>query len=106
MKDEKKKVIVVGADGTGFAVEKMLNHKEMEFLGFADNDSSKWTGEGYGVFSVKEAVDMEPDVIIISTTDDEKARELKEQIRICRFYGDILFMNELVKIFDFSKFSG
>lgn len=105
-----KKVVIIGAGQMGRAVKKLLNPNEMEFLGFADNDSEKWT-EGSGdcrenclkgdrVFSVQDAVDMEPDVIIISVLGDERARQLKEQIRICRFYGDIIFLNELYKVFD------
>ncbi|MDD4200549.1 MAG: macrocin O-methyltransferase [Eubacteriales bacterium] len=95
-----KKVIIIGAGQMGRAVKEMLNPNEMKFLGFADNDSGKWTEKEPKVFPIKAAVDMEPDVIIISVLGEERARELKEQIRICRFYGDILFLNDLKKIFD------
>ena len=119
-----KKVVIIGAGQMGRAVRKLLNPNKIEFLGFADNDSSKWTslsveGEapesgrsgcestaapgvtgGDRVFSVKVGVDMNPDMIIISVMGDERARALKEQVRVCRFYGDILFLNELKDIFD------
>ena len=119
-----KKVVIIGAGQMGRAVRKLLNPNKIEFLGFADNDSSKWTslsveGEapesgssgcegtaalgvagGDRVFSVKIGVDMNPDLIIISVMGYERARALKEQVRVCRFYGDILFLNELKDIFD------
>lgn len=100
MKEEKKKVVIVGAGQMGYAAKELLNPNRMEFLGFADNDSAKWTDREPEVFPVQEAVDLAPDVIIISVLGDERARQIKEQIRICRFYGDILYLNELYQIFD------
>lgn len=112
-----KKVVIIGAGQMGRAVRRMLNPGKMEFLGFADNDSSKWT-EGYEkpgsggcvaagdvnggdrVFPVKYAVEMNPDIIIISVLGADRARSLKEQIKVCRFYGEILFLNELKDVFD------
>lgn len=100
-----KRAVIVGAGQMGHAARKLLNPNEIEFLGFADNDARKWTkgktskGEAE-VFSVQDAVDMTPDVIIISVLGDERARQLKEQIRICRFYGEILYLNDLHKVFD------
>lgn len=101
-----KTVVIVGAGQMGHAVRELLHRNEIEFLGFADNDPGKWTEtsgacrKGDRVFPVQDAVDMEPDLIIISVLGDERARQLKEQIRICRFYGDILFLNDIYKVFD------
>lgn len=100
MKEEKKKVVIVGAGQMGRATRELLNLNRMEFLGFADNDSEKWSDGEPKVFPVKDAVDLAPDVIIISVLGDERARQIKEQIRICRFYGDILYLNDLYQIFD------
>lgn len=103
-----KTVVIVGAGQMGRAAAEMLNPNTVEFLGFADNDKSKWTledgsfpeGEKRPVFSVETAVELEPEEIIISVLGDERARQLKEQIRICRFYGDIVYVKDLIDDFD------
>ncbi len=102
---EKKKVIIVGAGQMGCAAKELLDPNRTDFLGFADNDGEKWTegdaAEGAEkVFPVQTAVDLAPDLIIISVLGDERVRQLKEQLRICRFYGDILFLNDLYQTFD------
>lgn len=97
-----KKAVIIGAGQMGRVVRKLLNPSKIEFLGFADNDSSKWTEvDGSDrVFSVKTATELNPDLLIISVLGDDRARALKEQVRVLRFYGEILFLNELKDVFD------
>lgn len=95
-----KTVVIAGAGEAAHAAAEHLNTANVEFLGFADNDRSLWNEDSRPpVFSIDRAVELEPEVIIVSAMDDEEARAMREQLRICRFYGDIYYLKELCGIF-------
>ena len=93
-----KRIVIIGAGQMGRALHKMLNPSETEFLCFGDNDASKWTdGE---VVSVLSAVSLKPDMIIISVMGEDRARALNEQVKLCGYNGEVLFLKDIRKLFD------
>ena len=108
-----KKIVIAGAGQMGKAAARLMDPNNVEFLGFADNDSDKWTmsdgsmpepvrlsaGE-IPVFSVQTAVDLGPDEFLISALDKERARAIEEQLKLCRFYGDVVELHDIYADFD------
>lgn len=81
-----KTVVILGADSLGMAVAQMLNPQEMKLIGLGDTRPDTWNvfsdpqkGElkekidGMPVMPVDLAVGFQPDMIVIATTDAEKA---------------------------------
>ena len=107
-----KRIVIAGAGSMGLAAAGLLDPNRVEFLGFADNDPSKWTkedgsypeeGDAAGkppVFSIQTAVDLAPDEFIISAIDKERSRAIAEQLKVCRFYGNIMTLHEIYENFD------
>ncbi len=104
-----KKIVIAGAGHMGLSASKLLDPNRVEFLGFADNDPAKWTledgsypeaSEKAPVFSIQTAVDLAPDEFIISAIGKERARAIEEQLKVCRFYGNIMKLHELYEDFD------
>lgn len=108
-----KKIVIAGAGQMGKAAARLLDPNKVEFLGFADNDSSKWTmgdgsmpdaarlGDGEApVFSVQTAAELEPDEFLISALDEERSRSIAEQLKLCRFYGDVVKLRDIYTDFD------
>ena len=108
-----KKIVIAGAGQMGKAAARLLDPNGVEFLGFADNDPDKWTmmdgsmpdavrlsaGE-IPVFSVQTAVDLKPDEFLISALDKERSRAIAEQLKLCRFYGDVVRLHDIYADFD------
>ena len=104
-----KRIVIAGAGNMGLAAAGLLDPNKVEFLGFADNDPGKWTLEDGSypaaaakdpVFSIQTAVDLAPDEFIISAIDKERSRAIEEQLKICRFYGNITKLHEIYEDFD------
>lgn len=104
-----KKIVIAGAGNMGLAAARLLDPNRVEFLGFADNDPGKWTKEDGSypdtadktpVFSIQTAVDLAPDEFIISAIDKERSRAIAEQLKVCRFYGNIMSLHEIYEDFD------
>ncbi|MBR0455501.1 MAG: class I SAM-dependent methyltransferase [Firmicutes bacterium] len=104
-----KKIVIAGAGHMGLSASRLLDPNRVDFLGFADNDPAKWTledgsypeaSEKPPVFSIQTAVDLAPDEFIISAIGKERARAIEEQLKVCRFYGNIMKLHELYEDFD------
>ena len=104
-----KRIVIAGAGSMGLAAARLLDPNKVEFLGFADNDPGKWAVEDGSypeaadkdpVFSIQTAVDLAPDEFIISAIDKERSRAIEEQLKICRFYGNIMKLHEIYGDFD------
>ena len=74
----------------------------MEDGSYPQNESSEGgvKNEKPTVFSVQTAVDLAPDEFIVSAIDKERARAIEEQLKVCRFYGNIMKLHELYEDFD------
>jgi len=104
-----KKIIIAGAGQMGLAAARIMDPNSAELLGFADNDSNKWTvpdgscpenPDRVPVFSIQTAVDLAPDEFLISPLDKERARAIAEQLKLCRFYGDVVQLRDIYEDFD------
>ena len=116
-----KKIVIAGAGQMGKAAARLMDPNNVELLGFADNDPSKWTyedgrmpesaaaagadgkdagGRELPVFSVQTATELEPDEFLISALDEERARSIEEQLKVCRFYGDVVKLRDIYADFD------
>ena len=97
----------------GKAAARLMDPNNVEFLGFADNDSDKWTMQDGSmpeparlskgeipVFSIQTATEQNPDEFLISALDKERARAIEEQLKLCRFYGDVVKLHDIYADFD------
>ncbi|MGX8774206.1 MAG: TylF/MycF/NovP-related O-methyltransferase [Bacillota bacterium] len=108
-----KKIVIAGAGQMGKAAARLMDPNGVEFLGFADNDPDKWTMQDGSmpepvrlskgeipVFSIQTAVELNPDEFLISALDKERARAIEEQLKLCRFYGDVVKLHDIYADFD------
>ena len=107
-----KKIVIAGAGQMGMAAARIMDPNNAQLLGFADNDAEKWTlpdgsypdtittGSRPPVFSIQTAVDLAPDEFLISPLDKERARAIAEQLKLCRFYGDVVQLRDMYADFD------
>ena len=108
-----KRIVIAGAGQMGKAAARLMDPNSAEFLGYADNDPEKWTqpdgsmpehgdfsGVRMPVFSIQTAVDLNPDEFLISALDKERARAIAEQLKLCRFYGDVVQLRDIYEDFD------
>lgn len=104
-----KKLVIAGAGQMGLAAARILDPNNTELLGFADNDSDKWTmpdgscpenPEKVPVVSLQTAVELQPDEFLISPLDKERAQSIYEQLKLCRFYGEVVQLREIYDTFD------
>lgn len=104
-----KKIVIAGAGQMGLAAARIMDPNNVELLGFADNDPDKWTLQDGSypenpnkipVFSIQAAVDLAPDEFLISPLDKERARAIAEQLKLCRFYGDVVQLRDIYGKFD------
>ena len=93
----------------GLAATRIMDPNSTELLGFADNDPDKWTLQDGSypenpkkipVFSIQTAVDLAPDEFLISPLDKERARAIAEQLKLCRFYGEVVQLRNIYEKFD------
>ena len=104
-----KKIIIAGAGQMGRAAARIMDPNSAVLLGFADNDPDKWSladgsypenSNKIPVFSIQTAVDLAPDEFLISPLDKERARAIAEQLKLCRFYGDVVQLRDIYEKFD------
>lgn len=103
-----KTVVILGADSLGMAVADMLNPHEMKLVGLGDTRAETWnvfsdldSGElkeeidGMPVMPIDLAVSLQPDVIVIASTDAEKSHALEYMAIRAGFLNDIVFISSL-----------
>lgn len=103
-----KTVVILGADSLGMAVAEMLNPKEMKLVGLGDTRAESWNvfsdlekGElkeeidGMPVMPVDLAVALQPDILVIATTDAEKSHALEYMAIRAGFLNDIVFIKDI-----------
>ena len=107
-----KRIVIAGAGQMGLALAQLMNPNESLFVGFAENDSVKWTmldgaypdGDTLYprpyVFSVETAVELNPDQIIIGITGAIRGKEIEEQLKNLGYKGAVTFADDLKGIFD------
>lgn len=104
-----KKIVIAGAGQMGLATARLIDPNSAELLAFADNDPDKWTlpdgscpehPEKIPIVSLDTAVSLAPDEFLISPLDRERAQSIYEQLKLCRFYGDVVQLRKIYENFD------
>jgi len=103
-----KTVVILETGHLGIAVSDLLNPKEMKLVGIGNSHPDTWnvfadeeTGElkeeiqGIPVMPIDLAVSLQPDVIVIASTDPEKSHALQYMAIRAGFLNDILFISDL-----------
>ena len=100
-------MIIAAAGQFGRAAAGLLNDNIYELIAFADN-SEKLQGGSYPhplgqkvpIVSMEEAVRLAPDVILTGVIDEERSRQLKEQLIRLGYGGEILTLRSAQQLFD------
>ncbi|MBQ2678273.1 MAG: class I SAM-dependent methyltransferase [Firmicutes bacterium] len=108
-----KSLAIIGAGQMGRSLAELINRNQIDFIGFGDNDKTKWsagsgeipvcrTGSSAGdpVMSVEETVAKSPDSMLIGVSGGERSRSLERQIRDLGYKGQIHFAGSLHEDFD------
>lgn len=103
-----KTVVILGANDLGLSVSDLLNPKEMKLIGIGDTHEESWnvfsnieTGElkdeveGMPVMPIDLAVSLNPDIIVIASTDPNESHALQYMAIRAGFLNDILFIRDL-----------
>lgn len=100
----KNTMILVGFGQMGKAVLPLLHSSHWEILGFADNDSQKWTQDcpsaTHCVMSVEEAVTRRSDVMLLCPISKARAAVLKQQILDLGYEGCICLLADFYDAID------
>ena len=103
-----KTVVILSADSLGMAVAEMLNPMEMKLVGLGDLRAEAWNVfsdlekgelkeeiEGMPVMPVDLAVGLQPDILVIATTDAERSHALEYMAIRAGFLNDIVFIRDI-----------
>ncbi len=103
-----KTVVILSADSLGMAVAEMLNPMEMKLVGMGDLRAEAWNVfsdlekgelkeeiEGMPVMPVDLAVELQPDILVIATTDAERSHALEYMAIRAGFLNDIVFIRDI-----------
>lgn len=100
----KSSIILVGYGQMGKAVLPLLRTSSWEILGFADNDSGKWTGDcptgTHRVMSVEEAVACQSDVMLLCPISRARTVDLKLQLLSLGYKGRICLLADFYDALD------
>lgn len=97
----KKTAVIIGAGQMGRVFSELVDPNTFEITGYGDNDQSKWTDKKERrVMSVEEAVDMDPDVVLIGVAGNSRTAELKQQVISSGYSRPVVSAAELKGMFD------
>lgn len=101
-----KTAIILEADHLGIPVSDLLNPRELKLVGIGNSYPDTWnvfehveTGElkanieGMPVMPVDLAVTLQPDVLVIAASDEQKSHALEYMAIRAGFENDIIFVN-------------
>lgn len=102
-----KTAIILETDHLGISVSDLLNPKELKLVGIGNSYSDTWnvfadeetgelkdTIEGLPVMPIDLAVTLQPDVLVIAASDEEKSHALEYMAIRAGFENDIVFVNK------------
>lgn len=100
----KSTIILVGFGQMGKAVLPLLNSSHWEILGFADNDSAKWTADypagPQRVMPVADAAACQSDVMLLCPISRARAAALKQQLLDLGYQGRICLLADFYNAID------
>lgn len=97
-----KTIVVLGAGQIGKTTAALINHTLFRILAFGDNAAS---GNMYNIpiLSVKKALQLHPDIVVIAVRDALRTNELKQQIQHLGFIGQIVPLSDFVDFIDMRR---
>ncbi len=95
-------IVILGAGQSGRAASRLLNYDHLRLLAFGDNAERLWGTRMNGtvVCSVEDAIKLEPDLILIGVTDQDRTGQLKRQAIQAGFDKVFLFLRDLYRYLD------
>lgn len=102
-----KTVIIVGAGQMGRTAAGIVNRNNYKIIGYADNDVKKQgtlTLDGFKIISVADAVEKNPDIMLIAIMGEVRSCEVSDQIRGDGYQGRIVLLEDETKLFDVRSF--
>lgn len=102
-----KTLVILGAGQFGRAASNLLNYSNLSLAAFGDNNPNlQGTSIRHPVLgdipviSVEEAVELRPDIALISVTDELRSSKLCLQAKEAGFSGELLFLGDFYRNFD------
>lgn len=101
-----KRTVILGAGQIGRTTAQLINMNNYHLMALGDNDAQKWnqtvrTGSGeVPVMSVRAAIGLEPEVVLICLLGNDRIAQLAEQVRTFGYSGEIRAVKDSVELFD------
>lgn len=93
--------MILGAGQMGKAARNLLNLNRMELVAIGDNNPKVWDYDAeIQILPVAEALQANPDRVIIGVLDDERAGQLIHQARSLGYQGRIMALGDVYSTFD------
>lgn len=93
--------VILGAGMMGRAARNLLNLNNIDLVAIGDNNRAKWDySSEIQILPVEEALQAEPDIVLICVLDDERAGQLTEQARLAGYRGRIVTLADIYELFD------
>lgn len=99
-------LIILGAGQFGRSFVSLVNRNQFRLLAFGDNNQTLWnTGLSTAlgpvpVISVEQAAKLQPDLMLIAISDENRSRELMEQASRSGYHNAFLKLSDLSRILD------
>ncbi len=96
-----EKVMIFGAGQAGEMISNWISG-EMELLGFIDNNPNLYGKykANKSIYSAKEAMEMMPDIIVITVLNKEASEEIQLQLKLLDYKGMIFNINDFKRYID------
>lgn len=96
-----EKIMIFGSGQAGGMILNWIS-SEFDLLGFIDNNSDLWGKYKYNkkIYSVKEAIKMLPDTIVITVLNKESAEEIELQLKGLNYKGKVFNINKFKQYID------
>lgn len=93
--------MILGAGQMGKAARNLLNLNRMELVAIGDNNPKVWEYDAeIQILPVAEALQANPDRVIIGVLDDERTGQLIHQARSLGYQGRIMALGDIYSTFD------
>ncbi|MDO5298188.1 MAG: TylF/MycF/NovP-related O-methyltransferase [Clostridia bacterium] len=94
-------VVILGAGQMGKAARNLLNLNQMELVAIGDNNPKVWDYDAeIQILPVAEALQANPDRVLIGVLDDERTGQLTNQARSLGYQGRIMALSDVYTTFD------
>lgn len=94
-------IMIFGSGQAGNMIAKWIS-AYLQILGFIDNNPKLWGKyiDNLKIYSVKESLEMIPDMIVITVLNQEASKEIELQLKSLNYEGTIFNINDFKKYID------